>query len=54
MTTSSVARPPAKAIASVATNAGQYERPHSISWKAMYVVNIAIAPWAKLITSVAR
>ena len=46
--------PPANAIPSVAANAHQYERPWcAFRLQAMYVVNIAISPWAKLITSVA-
>ena len=46
--------PSTKAIASVAKNAAQYERPHCISWYAMYVVSIASSPCAKLMTCVAR
>ena len=55
MTTRWIPRPSAKAKASVTTNAGQYDQPwFSISVQAMKVVNIAISPWAKLITPVAR
>ena len=54
MITRSTAIPPAKAIPIVAAKAAQYDTPHSMSWKVMYVVNIAIPPCAKLITSVAR
>ena len=54
MTTRSTATPPAKAIASVSANAGQYDIPWCISDQAVYVVNVAISPWAKLITSVER
>ena len=54
MTVRSIAIPPRNAIPSVAKNAPQYPKPQCISCQAMYVVNIAIAPWAKLITSVAR
>ena len=36
-------------------NAGQYEKPwFVVSVQAMYVENVAISPWAKLITPVAR
>ena len=36
-------------------NAGQYENPwFVVSAQAMYVENVAISPWAKLITPVAR
>jgi len=54
MTTRSTATPPANAIRSVSANAGQYEIPWFISDQARYVMNVAISPWAKLITSVAR
>ena len=54
ITTRSRAIPPRNAIPSVAKKAAQKGRPHWISCQAMYVVNIAIPPWAKLITSVAR
>ena len=46
--------PSTKAIASVAAKATQYERPHCISWYAIYVVSIASSPCAKLMTCVAR
>ena len=46
--------PSTNAIASVAAKASQYERPHCISWYAMYVVSIASSPCAKLMTCVAR
>ena len=54
MTTTWMTTPSTNAIASVKKNASQYETPQSMSWYAMYVVAIAISPWAKLITSVAR
>ena len=54
MTTTWTTTPNTNAIASVRKNAAQYEKPHSVSWYAMYVVAIAISPCAKLITSVAR
>ena len=54
MTTRCSATPPTNAIPSVVKKAGQYEKPWwVISDQPMYVVNIAISPWAKLITSVA-
>ena len=55
MTTRWMPTPRANAKTSVAANAGQYDQPwFSISVQAMYVVNIAISPCAKLITPVAR
>src|SRR5436190_18349837 len=54
VTTRSIAIPPENAINSVSANAGQYDMPWSISDHAMYVVNVAISPCAKLTTSVAR
>ena len=47
--------PPANDASSVTANAGQYENPwFVVSVHAMYVENVAISPWAKLITPVAR
>ena len=55
ITTRWIPSPSTNANRSVATNAGQYDQPWcSISAQAMYVVNIAISPCAKLITPVAR
>ena len=54
MSVTSSTMPSTKAIASVAKNASQYERPHWMSWYAMYVVTIASSPCAKLMTWVAR
>ncbi len=53
MTIRSSATPPTNAIASVSTNAGQYDM-WCISENAMNVVNIAISPCAKLMTPVER
>ena len=50
-----MATPPANEKASVTTNAGQYGQPwFAVSVQGMYVENIAISPWAKLMTPVAR
>ncbi len=54
ITTRWMPKPPTNAMPSVRANAHQYEMSRcSIKAHAMYVVNIAISPWAKLITSVA-
>jgi hypothetical protein len=52
--TRSTATPPVKAITSVSAKAGQYGMPRFISSQAMYVVNMAISPWAKFTTCVER
>ncbi len=55
MITRSVAAPRTNAITIVVKNAGQNEKPwFAISVQAMYVVNIAISPCAKLRTWVVR
>ena len=55
MTARWIATPPTKEIASVAKNAPQNGKPW-LTWsvQAMYVANIAISPWAKLMTPVER
>ena len=52
--TRSIVTPPAKAIASTIGNATQNDSPRFISDQAMNVVNVAISPWAKLMTRVER
>ena len=55
MITRSVAAPRKNAITIVAKNAGQNDQPwFAVSVHAMYVVNVAISPCAKLTTCVVR
>ena len=55
MITRSVAAPRTNANTIVVKNAAQNEKPWWVtSDHAMYVVNIAISPWAKLTTCVVR
>jgi hypothetical protein len=50
-----IATPPANETSNVTTKAGQYGQPwFTVSDQAMYVEKVAISPWAKLITPVAR
>jgi hypothetical protein len=54
MSTRSSATPPANAITRTIGNAAQNESPRFMSDHAMNVVNVAISPWAKLMTRVVR